>query len=58
MNIPSFENRSPVEIIAEQQFFESSGRIYRAMSWLDCAKINRNISALEYAALETRLGIE
>ena len=28
------------------------------MSWLEYAKVNRNISALEYAALETRLGIE
>lgn len=58
MSIPSFKNRSPAEIITEQPFYESSGRIYRAMSWLDHAIANQNISALEYAALETRLGIE
>ncbi len=58
MSIPSFRNRTPIEIITEQPFYESSGRIYRALSWLDYAINNRNISALEYAALETRLGIE
>jgi len=58
MNIPSFKNRSPADIITEKPFYESSGRIYRAMSWLNYAKANRNISALEYAALETRFGIE
>lgn len=58
MSIPSFKNRSPAEIITEKPFYESSGRIYRAMSWLEYATANRNISALEYAALETRLGIE
>lgn len=58
MNTPSFNNRSPAEIITKYPFYESSGRIYRAMSWLEYAKANRNISALEYAALETRLGIE
>jgi hypothetical protein len=58
MSIPSFKNRSPNEIVAEKKFFESSGRIYKALSWLDYAKSNKNISALEYAALETRLAIE
>lgn len=58
MSIPSFKNRSPVEIITEMPLYDSSGRIYRAMSWLEHATTNRNISALEYAALETRLGIE
>ena len=58
MAIPSFKNRNPTDIITEKKFYESSGRIYRAMSWIDYAKSSRNISALEYAALETRLGIE
>lgn len=58
MNIPSFNNRTPAEILTEKPFYDSSGRIYRAMSWLEYAKANGNISALEYAALETRLGIE
>tara|TARA_A100000171_G_C2134621_1_gene149270 strand:+ start:505 stop:1203 length:699 start_codon:yes stop_codon:yes gene_type:complete len=56
--IPSFENREPAQIITEKNHFESSGRIYKALSWLDYAKRTNNISALEYAALETRLGIE
>lgn len=58
MPIPSFTNRSPNEIVTEINFFESSGRAFKALSWLDYAKSNRNVSALEYAALETRLAIE
>lgn len=58
MMTPSFENREPAQIITERSYFESSGRIYKALSWLDYAKRANNISALEYAALETRLGIE
>lgn len=38
--------------------FESSGRAYKSLSWLDYAKSNNNVSALEYAALEARLSIE
>ncbi|SES36139.1 hypothetical protein SAMN04487958_1206 [Vreelandella subterranea] len=56
--IPSFEDRQPEQIITDSNYFESSGRIYKALSWLDYAKRNTNVSALEYAALETRLGIE
>lgn len=56
--IPSFENREPTQIVTELNHFESSGRIYKALSWLDYAKRHANVSALEYAALETRLGIE
>ena len=58
MPIPSFTKRSPNEIVTEINFFESSGRAFKALSWLDYAKSNRNVSALEYAALETRLAIE
>ncbi|WPC67346.1 hypothetical protein SBP18_02265 [Rhodoferax ferrireducens] len=58
MSIPSFTHRTPTEIVTETNLFESSGRAYKALSWLDFAKSNRNISALEYAALETRLAIE
>ena len=39
-------------------YFESSGRVFKALEWLDYAKRNTNISALEYSALETRLSIE
>lgn len=58
MPIPSFTQRTPNGIVAEANFFESSGRAYKALSWLDFAKSNNSISALEYAALETRLAIE
>lgn len=58
MVIPSFKDREPKEIISKSNFFESSGRAFKALSWLDYAKSNENISALEYAALETRLCIE
>lgn len=58
MNIPEFKNRSPSQIINEINHFESSGRAYKSLSWLDYAKSNKNVSALEYAALEARLSIE
>lgn len=58
MSIPLFWGREPKEIVTEENFFESSGRAYKALSWLDYAKSNQNISSLEYAALETRLCIE
>ena len=58
MPVPSFTNRTPTEIVTENNFFESSGRAYKALSWLDFSKSKKNISALEYAALETRLAIE
>ncbi|MBU1285943.1 MAG: hypothetical protein KJ989_19475 [Gammaproteobacteria bacterium] len=58
MDIPEFKNRTPSQIINEMKHFESSGRAYRALSWLDYAKSNGNVSALEYSAFETRLSIE
>jgi len=56
--IPTHKNRSPEQIIEEKKCFDSVGRIYKSLSWLDYAQKNENISSLEYAALETRLGIE
>lgn len=58
MDIPNYTDRKPEKIITEINSFESSGRIFKALSWLDYAIKNKNVSALEYAALETRLGIE
>lgn len=58
MPIPTFTQRPPNKIVAEKNFFDSAGRAFKALSWLDFAKQHRNISALEYAALETRLAIE
>ena len=58
MNIPEFKNRTPSQIISEMNHFESSGRAYKSLSWLDYAKANNSVSALEYSALEARLSIE
>lgn len=58
MAVPNFTSRTPNEIVSDANFFESSGRAFKALSWLDYAKANRSVSALEYAALETRLAIE
>lgn len=58
MKAPSYKNRSPNEIVSDTNFFDSAGRTYKALSWLDHAKSSGSISALEYAALETRLAIE
>ncbi|RJX30913.1 MAG: hypothetical protein C4516_09245 [Oxalobacter sp.] len=58
MALPSFSNRTPNEIVTNLNHFESSGRVFKALSWLDYAKNHKCVSALEYAALETRLAIE
>lgn len=58
MNIPEFRNRSPEEIISDKNHYESSGRAFKALSWLDLAIRTRTVSALEYAALEIRLATE
>lgn len=56
--IPEYKRRSPRDILLKMNHFDSTGRIYKALSWVEFAKENKNISALEYAALEVRLGIE
>jgi hypothetical protein len=56
--IPDHKNRSPEQIIGDTNEYDASGRIFKAISWLDFAKRHSSVSALEYAALETRLGIE
>lgn len=56
--IPEYKNRNPMDILLKMNHYDSTGRIYKALSWIDFAKENKNISALEYAALEVRLGIE
>ncbi|MBN1997208.1 hypothetical protein JW935_06640 [candidate division KSB1 bacterium] len=55
---PDYKNRTPSKIIDENIYFDSVGYIYRSLSWLELAKVNRNTCALFYAALECRLGIE
>lgn len=58
MVIPNFKNRSADSIITDKVRFESSGYIYRALSWLDLAKRNNSPVAFQYAAHDTRQGIE
>jgi len=53
-----FKNKSPNEILAFKRDFISSWHTFQALSWLDYAKRDNNISALQYAALEIRNSIE
>jgi hypothetical protein len=55
---PEFKNRTPEQIVTEEIDFDSVTYIYRALSWLDIARRDRNAVALHYAALEVRMGIE
>lgn len=56
--IPNYRNRSAAEIIIDKGRFESSGYIYRALSWADLAKRTKNRPAFQYAAHDARQGIE
>lgn len=58
INMPEFKNRTPTQIVTQVNRFESSGRAYKSLSWLDYARRYRSVSALEYSALEARLSIE
>ncbi len=58
ISIPKFTGRLPGQIVTKSVFFDSVGYIFRALSWLDIAKRIRNICALQYAAHDTRQGIE
>lgn len=55
---PSYRGRSPAQIISENISFDSVDLVRQALSWLDIAKTDRNVRALQYAALDTRLAIE
>lgn len=55
---PEFRNRSPEEIISQRIYFDSVGYTYRSLSWLDIAKQERNVPALQYAAQDVRQAIE
>jgi len=56
--IPSFMNRSADSIISENIYYESSGYIYRALSWIDLARRKDSSVAFQYAAHDARQGIE
>ena len=55
---PEYTNRTATQIIEEKLHFDSVGYTYRGLSWLDLAKRQCNISALQYAAWEIRMAIE
>lgn len=55
---PNFRDRKPEEIINDKVYFDSVGYTYRSLSWLDIAKKDKNICALQYAAIDCRRGIE
>ena len=57
-NPPNYKGRAPEEIISQNIYFDSVGYTYRALSWLDFARRNRNVCVLLYAALDGRLAIE
>jgi hypothetical protein len=55
---PEYRGRTPVQIIFEKVYFDSVGYTYRALSWLDLVKRERNLCALQYAAHDARQAIE
>jgi hypothetical protein len=58
MPVPQHKNRSPEQILDAAHLFDSAWHFWQALSWLDYAKRKTNISALQFAALELRRGIE
>ena len=58
MSIPDFTNKTPADILSSDREFDSAWHTFQALCWLDYAKKNTNISALQYAALELRNAIE
>ena len=55
---PNYRNRSADSIVSKKLHFESSGYVYRALSWLDFAKRKDTPAAFQYAAHDARQGIE
>jgi len=55
---PEYRGRTPEQIISERVHFDSVGYAYRALSWLDVAKRDLNVCALQYAAHDARQAIE
>ncbi len=58
MLLPPHKNRSPEQILEAEHLFDSAWHFWQALSWIDYAKRKTNITALQYAALELRRGIE
>jgi len=55
---PEYKGRTPEQIISGRVYFDSVGYTYRALSWLDLVKRERNVCALQYAAHDARQAIE
>jgi len=55
---PSHVSRTPAQIVGEKLHFDSSGYLYRAMSWIDYFERSYQFPALLYACIEARYGIE
>ena len=55
---PSHTSRTPEDILSKELYFDSVGYLYRAMSWLDYFERNDQFTALIYACIEARFGIE
>ena len=51
-------SRTPEDIVSKDIHFDSVGYLYRAMSWLDYFERNDQFTALIYACIEARHGIE
>lgn len=58
MGAPPHINRSLNQIVDGKPHFDSTWLIWKSLAWLDYAKRNTNVSALQYATLELRQGIE
>jgi len=56
--IPNFRGRTAHSIVTENVRNESSGYIYRALSWLNLARRERSSPAFQYGAHDARQGIE
>ena len=55
---PEYRGRTPEQIISELIYFDSVGYTYRALSWIDVAKRERNVCALQYASHDARQALE
>ena len=55
---PSHTSRTPEDIVSKELYFDSIGYLYRAMSWLDYFERKDHFTALIYACIEARFGIE
>jgi hypothetical protein len=58
MRVPQPANRTPEQIVDAERVFDSAWHFWKALAWLDYAKRKTNISALQYAILELRQGVE